>query len=150
MKPVDPEGESLGKIVMEAVAYREKLKADGVESCDLDAGIEAVLRARWPKPWDRTAPWRYLCEECGDTGLVMLQCKPGRRCNGISTRTDGPGEKPGKYTRLCVGSASYEHDYGVACSCAKGERFRPRQTGPDEDFTSATKNKPRPMSKWGR
>jgi hypothetical protein len=146
----DGEADTLGAVVMEALDYRDKLKADGVEQEDLDAGLEALLRERWPKPHDRTTPWKYLCEACGDTGLRMLMCRPGMRCPDVSTRTDGPGDKPGKYQRLCVGSSSYTHDYGVPCDCAKGDRFRTRQRPALDDFTTATKSKPRSMSRFGR
>lgn len=147
----DGEADSLGKVVMEAIDFRDKLKAEGVEKADLDAGLESLLRERWPKPFDRTAPWRYLCEGCGDTGLVMYLCRPGMRCAGISTRTDGSGDKPGKYQRLCVGSSSYVHDYGEPCDCPKGSRFRTgRRNNTPDDFTTATKSKPKPMSRFGR
>jgi len=148
----DTEAETLGSVVKEAILYRDALKAKGASAQDVDAGLEAVLRARWPKPHDRTVPWRYICEDCGDTGLKVSICRPGMRCNGISTRTDGPGDRPGKYTRLCVGSATYEHDYSEACLCAKGERFRPRQQPKGEDFTAAARSKPKPKTfeRWGR
>lgn len=147
----DHEGNTLGAVVMEAVVYREKLKADGASTEEADAGLEVVIRERWPKPHDRTVPWRYICELCGDTGLQMLQCKPGMRCNGLSIRTDSPHDKPGKYLRMCVGSNTSEHDYGVPCVCARGTRFMPKQQNrSDDDFRSAAKSKPKPLAKWGR
>jgi hypothetical protein len=149
---VDVVAQTLGRIIMEAVAYVEGLKAKGATKADTDQALENVVRARWPKPKDRTEPWRYICDTCGDTGLQMLQCTPRFRCPGISTRTDSPGEKPGKYRRLCVGSTTYEHDYGVPCRCAKGDLFRPRgqQAEAEGAFVAATKSKPKPLTRWGR
>jgi len=146
----DGDASTLGSIVMEAIVYRDTLRDKGVQQADLDAGLEAVIRGSWPKAQNRTEPWRYLCERCGDTGLRMVTCTPRFRCGGIGTRTDGPGDRAGKYRRLCVGSADYEHDYGVACECVKGDRFREGRARPEEDFTTATKSKPKPMAKWGR
>jgi len=148
----DGGAQTLGRIIMEAIAYREGLKAAGATRADLDAGLESVVRAAWPKPIDRVTPWRTLCDKCQDTGLEMRQCTPDTRCNGVSTRTDSPLDKPGKYRRLCVGSATYEHDYGVPCTCAKGDTFRPRAARADEEgaFVAATKSKPKSFTRWGR
>ncbi len=147
---VDVVAQTLGRLVMEAIHFRDQLLADGATKAQADAGLEAVIRERWPKPHDRTLAWRYICDLCDDTGLRMFQCTPASRCNGISTRTDSPFDKPGKYRRLCVGSASYEHDYGEPCICPKGDRFTTRTKSTQDDFTTATKSKPKPMSRFGR
>jgi hypothetical protein len=139
----------LAKAIMDALRYRDELKAKGVSPEDLAAGLERSVRDAWPKPVNRTQPWRYECDLCEDTGLRLFVCRPVARCDGISTRTDGPRDKPGKYLRLCAKApeSSYEHSYGVACLCARGGRFVP--TSPSgEDFTTATKSKP--MTRWGR
>ncbi len=147
---VDEVAQTLGRIIMEAVAYIEGMKAQGATRAQTDQALENVIRDAWPKAKDRTVPWRYICETCGDTGLQMLQCTPRFRCNGVSTRIDSPGDKPGKYKRLCVNSTTYEHDYGIPCTCAKGDTFRPRQQNQEDAFERAAKSKPRPMSRFGR
>jgi hypothetical protein len=149
---VDQVAQTLGRIIMDAVAYVDGLKAKGATKAETDQALENVIRAAWPKPKDRVTPWRYGCETCGDTGLVLHQCHPGHRCDGSSTRTEASGDRPGKYTRFCVGSSTYEHDYGVPCLCAKGHQFRRRgqQTDDEAAFVAATKSKPKPLTRWGR
>lgn len=147
----DGDARSLGRIIMEAIVYRERLKTEGVSQHDLDAGLESVVRDAWPKAKDRTEPWRYICETCGDTGFQMIQCTPRFRCDGLSSRVDSPGDKPGKYKRMCVGSTTYEHEYGVACRCAKGDTFRPRARNQDADsFEAVAKGRSKQPTKWGR
>lgn len=151
LRVVDEVAQTLGRIIMEAVAYVEGLKAKGAPKAERDRALENVIRDAWPKPKDRTVPWRYECEDCGDTGLRMLQCTPKNRCDGISTRVDSPGDRPGKYKRFCVNSTTYEHDYGVPCFCRKGDTFRPRRQDHEDAFVTAAKSKPKPaFSRFGK
>jgi len=143
----DRPAQTLGAVVLEAIAYRDGLKAKGASQTDLDAGLEAILRDRWPKPHDRTTPWRYLCELCQDTGLRIFTCRPSARCNGISTRTDGPGSRAGKERRLCVMATDETHEYGEPCVCERGARFRPRARGVDDFVSAAKASKP---TRFGR
>lgn len=140
--------DSLAVAIEAALKMRENMRADGVSEADLAAGFEQVVRAVWPKGRE----WHYYCEQCSDTGLVMAMCKPGARCNGISTRTDGPFEPPGKYQRLCAKfpDSDYEHEYGVPCICRNGSRFKhlPKAEG-DDLGDAARKPKPKPFSRFG-
>lgn len=143
----DRPAHTLGAVVLEAIAYRDELKRQGATPEDLDAGLEAILRDRWPAPRDRTTPWRYLCELCQDTGLRIFTCRPSARCNGISTRTDGPGSRAGKERRLCVMATDETHEYGEPCVCERGARFRPRARGVDDFVSAAKASKP---TRFGR
>ena len=138
----------LSKAIEDALKIREQMRDDGATPADLAAGFERVVRDVWPT----VREWHYLCEQCSDTGLVLYVCAPGRRCNGISTRIDGPHEQPGKYRRLCAlhPEADYTHEYGEPCDCKFGSRFRSTPKS-DRDVLqdAAMKPKPRPPSRFG-
>lgn len=127
-----------------ATAYEEmmelsdKLKAGGASRYERNKGIEAVLRQTWPF----TREWKYECDRCNDTGLVMHVCRHGERCNGVSTRTDTSFQQPGKHRRLCTLNETYEHDYGVPCFCPRGARFREQPKHDPATFADAGRNKP--------
>jgi hypothetical protein len=129
-----------------AAAFREAMqmidaqKAEGVPFAQRIQGLEAVLRQVWPQ----TRAWHYTCDACNDSGLVMRVCQRGARCNGISTRIDGPGGTPGKYRRLCAIDplSDYEHEYGTPCFCERGRRFRDAPKAGPDDFKDAGKSKP--------
>lgn len=129
----------LARAFGDAMQIMDRQKADGVPFIERLKGLDGVLRQFWPF----TREWKYVCRECDDTGLVMLTCRRGSRCDGISTRTDGPFQQPGKYQRFCAKDpdGDYEHDYGRACYCSLGARFRqPPKPSPD-DFQSAGRRK---------
>lgn len=121
--------DSLGVCVMEALRMRDRMKADGVTGPALDRGLEGVLRDTWPKPDGRTEPWHDQCGNCRDYGLAMGTC-PGDATCGF--------HKP-----------HLAHEYGVACWCQKGQRFRDKQK-PTEDDAMALAAKQKKPSRWGR
>jgi len=130
----------LASAFREAMAIVDRQRDNGVPFLDRMNGLDAVLRQFWPF----TREWKYVCRECNDTGLVMLVCQRGNRCDGISTRTDGPHQPAGKYLRFCAKDpdGDYEHEYGRACYCGLGARFRQHPKPSPEDFQSAGKSKP--------
>jgi hypothetical protein len=132
---------------MQGMKFWEDEKAQGVSLPDRVSHLATILRASWPFQRE----WHYVCEQCGETGLVMAVCRKGARCNGISTRTDFAGQTPGKYKRLCWQhpDSDYEHDYGMPCWCEKGERFRVVAKAA-ESYATAGKSKSKPMSRIGR
>lgn len=138
----------LSQAIDEALTLRKQMVADKMPAADIAASFEQVVRDVWPKGRE----WHYLCEQCSDTGLIIYTCRPGARCNGISTRTDGPHEKPGKYRRLCAQhpDSDYTHEYGEPCDCKNGSRFR-KAPPTDRDVLNdaAMKPKPKPFSKFG-
>lgn len=134
----------LATAILEALQMRAEARTAGVSEADTAKGFEALVRQVWPF----TREWYYLCDVCGDTGLVTKVCRPGSRCDGISMRLDSPQDRPGKYQRFCVKEPTYEHTYGVACSCAKGDRFRAqRRTQESELAQMAKTSKP---TRFGR
>ena len=122
-KRVDPVADSLGAIIMAAVREAEEMRAAGADAAEVARGLEAVVRDRWPKPKGRTEPWRYLCESCSDTGLV-LHSEVNRL--GIHVTT------------------------GYPCVCEKGARFilKPKmRTAEDAVARAAKVSKP---TRFGR
>jgi hypothetical protein len=139
----------LSQLVEEALQARDRMRADGVSEADIAAGFERLVRDAWPTGRE----WHYYCEQCQDTGLVIYRCKPGARCNGVSTRTDGPFEKAGKYQRLCAKfpDSDYEHEYGEPCQCRNGSRFKSMPKAEGDDLgDAARKPKPKPFTRFGR
>lgn len=138
---------ALAATMKEAFRLRERMKADGATTAELDAAMERTLRAALPQQ----RVWRYECEVCWDTGLEMHVCRAGERCNGVSTRIDHPGAPAGSYTRLCAHDPNgpYEHDYGTPCLCRRGVRFRPARPAmvPDDEAAARTPRKP---ARFGR
>lgn len=119
----------LASAVMEAIAIRDQMKADGVTGEDLNCGLEGVLRDLWPKPHGRTEPWRYKCERCCDYGYEYFDCPGDETCG-----RDTPHAK---------------HDYVRPCYCAKGQTMLEKKTStPDDSMTKASKS--RKMKQWGR
>lgn len=125
----------LAQTMIAALNIWDAEKADGVPKAEREAHLEQTLRAAWPK--GRT--WVYDCDDCDDTGLILLQCTAKHRCNGISTRTDYPGQAPGKYKRLCTLQDSYEHDYVIPCHCSRGVKWRPVQKNQDDELAAVGK-----------
>lgn len=139
----------LARVIEEALQQRAKLVADGKQTpCEIAKSFEQVVRQVWPF----TRAWNYLCEDCSDTGLFVWTCKKGQRCNGISTRTDGPKEKPGKYRRLCAKDpdSDYEHTLGEPCSCVAGDRFRPRRVTEFDALDAAAARPKKQPTRFGR
>ncbi len=140
----ESEGGELARAVLGAVKIRRQMRDDGASVEECDKYLEGVLRASWPK--GRVETWHYMCQECRDTGLVMHECTPTNRCDGISTRVDHPKDKPGKYQRLCVRDPTYSHDYGVPCHyCERGSRFRQNSTTTVHDVTSLGRGRRKPQ-----
>ena len=77
------EGGVLAQTILGAMKIRDQMKAQGSTREELDHYMEGVVRTAWPK--QRAEPWHYLCDKCRDTGLVIYECTPGHRCDGIST-----------------------------------------------------------------
>lgn len=138
----------LSTAIIEAWDLRKKLKADGLSGAELDKGLEAVLRDFWPF----TREWKFICADCHDSGFQVYVCRRGQRCSGISTRTDGPRETALHHRRICATNpeSDYEHEYGQACFCARGERFRAKPKPEASDFTDAGKGKRSDLTRFGR
>lgn len=107
-----------------AAAFREAMKvwdaqkADGVPFAERLCGLDALLRQVWPQ----TRPWKYLCQNCDDLGLVMATCQGDATCGR---------SKP-----------HLPHTFGTPCWCDRGPRFREKQRPTADDFTQAGRTKP--------
>lgn len=114
-----PSEATLGATVREALRLAKLMKAEGVPQAEIDATLERTLRAAWPF----IREWKYLCENCNDTGWQIRECRDGDRC-GRSQRI-GPATIAGytNYTglgRRCSLDPAYTHTYAVPCWCARG------------------------------
>lgn len=137
---------SLWETVQEALRLRDKAIKAGESASEIAQALERSVRASWPKGRE----WHYYCDLCNDFGVTNHICRAGNRCPGISTRTDGPKEKAGKYQRLCAKhpASEYEHDYVRPCLCPAGDRFRPK-TVQESDVDRAAKAPKKSFKKWG-
>lgn len=99
--------QTLGTVVMEAIRYADTLRAGGADAATIHAGLETVVRERWPR--GREADWRELCAECHDYGYQWLDCEGDATC--------------GRQKVHAV------HAYVRPCWCDKGRRMiaKPRQ-----------------------
>lgn len=142
----------LSRVIDEALTERARLMADGTLSAkDIAAAFEAVVRQVWPK--GRAEPWEYTCRHCLDTGGELFTCRKGARCQGTSTRTDGPHEKPGKYQRLCKQHPDSDetHEYRMPClACHQGSRFREAPKGGFDPLGAAAQMPKKPSRFGGR
>ena len=105
-----------------ALDISRKMKADGASEQERHEYIEGVVRTVWPRR--RSQSWKFTCDDCSDTGLILMECTPDYRCDGLSSRADAWNQPPGKYQRLCTKDASHRHAYGMPCHCARGDAFR--------------------------
>jgi hypothetical protein len=89
-----------------------------------------VVRAHWPL--GRAGEWKYLCDDCRDTGWEYRRCKPYARCQ--PKHDDWDSER--------------EHDYVVRCHCPKGHI--PTPIGGDDELVKVGRTKRRPTTSWSR
>lgn len=130
---------SLATTVIDALRERAKLKEQGFAGDELDKAFETVVRDAWPK----SREWFYYCIACNDTGWEQLEC-PGNESCGPSTWQPGPHMPCPKKPR----GEHAAHDYVRACFCKKGQEMK-AAARPTEDYSAATKSKPRKFSKFG-
>ena len=103
-----------------AIQTWDEMKAGGSSPTECLSALEKWLRASWPF----SREWKYLCQNCEDTGLTHENCPGDRTCGR---------EKP-----------HGGHTFGTPCWCSLGRRFKEKQAMP-EDFTQAGK-----MTRVGR
>lgn len=96
-----------------AMALWDGQKADGVTREDRLICLEKALRCAWPQ----VRAWKDLCQTCRDYGLKMVPCAGDATCG--RTHPHLP------------------HEFGTACWCPAGEKFRAKPKPTAEDFTAA-------------
>jgi hypothetical protein len=105
---------NLAQTYLAAMEIWDTQKREGVPKVERLAGLERTLRAAWPQ----TREWKYLCNECGDLGLVYYECGGGSECGRVKRHLP--------------------HTYGRACHCVRGEKFRAQpKVNPEADYKQA-------------
>jgi len=104
---------NLAQTFMAAMQIWDAQKAEGVSREGRLAGLEKTLRASWPQARE----WKYLCQECGDIGLVSYDCSGRLDC--------------GRHRE------HLPHSYGRPCFCSKGARFSEKPKPEPADFKQA-------------
>ena len=66
----------LSRTVTDAMELWDEQKAGGVSLADRQRGLLGVLQDAWPQ----VREWKYLCQNCNDTGLVMALCDGDATC----------------------------------------------------------------------
>lgn len=118
---------SLGDVITDALRYADELKAGGMTKAERDAALEQTIRQVWLKGRE----WHYLCGNCSDYGLEMHQCPGDATC--------------GRHHE------HLPHDYGRACWCQAGAKFRKRERTPEDLVDAAAKtSRPKAMTRAGR
>lgn len=125
----DPEARTLGAIIMLAVKEAQEMVASGANKAEVAASLEQVVREHWPR--GRDEPWRYLCDDCSDSGWQVLTCQ---RDAGTCQRT-----KP-----------HAPHDYLAPCWCAKGRAIVLKPQRSDVDELASVGKTSRKPSRFGR
>lgn len=104
--------------MQDAMSEYRRMRSQGVSREDGIRGLEAVLRASWPKA---ASKFGFTCGNCEDTGWVEHHCAPGRFCG----------------RELCLRRhPPVEHTYVRPCGCPKGDEHR-RKMPTAEDAVSA-------------
>ena len=105
---------AFARAMLEAMGEYFAARKSGMPKDDACKGLEAVLRAHWPKPTTKYPP---LCGDCEGTGWRERTCDANLRCG----------------RRICaVRHPSWEHPYVVPCDCTDGDRHRQRVQQPED------------------
>jgi hypothetical protein len=107
----------LAAIFRDTMVMWDQLKANGASLDERVRGLENVLRGAWPF----TREWKYVCDHCNDTGLMMAECPGDRTCG--RPRPHGA------------------HEFGRSCWCELGKKFRDKPKPAPEDFAAAGKTR---------
>lgn len=108
-------------------------RTEGVSRDDAAKGLEAELRAAWPKS---VSKFKAACDACDDTGWREMACWDGHRCG----------------REVCAKNPERQHLYVVICDCPKGDRFRAKAYTTDDQLTTVgkTAKKRSGFSRMGR
>ncbi len=131
---------SLSETIMAALRERAQMKAEGMSGEDLDKAFEQVVRDCWPF----TREWRFNCTACNDSGWEISECPGDNRC-GPSTWRPGTHlpcpQRPRKEHAA--------HSYVRVCFCDAGQQLKSAPLSGGDDFSSATKSKPKKFIRFG-
>ena len=107
---------NLGELINEIAELRADFRAQEATPDVIAQATERLVRDRWPF----TREWKYLCQRCSDTGLVVADV----------------------LNRLGVVVSE-----GTPCSCDRGRRFIPSNT--ETNYAEAGKSVKAPKQ-WTR
>lgn len=132
---------TLGEIAMELLELARQMRDEGATVDEVNAYVERGLRSAWPS----VREWKYLCDDCSDTGWKHGICSDRNHC-GRPFKL--PNQRGDDYTGR--GQCRPGHDFVRPCYCKNGrdrytDLYKTRQA---EDFTTAGKTKP--MTRLGR
>jgi hypothetical protein len=140
-KPEPVKDGPITKALLEAVALRKQLIADGMppEAADkiVGQGLKAVLSN--PRP----EGWKFYCEHCRDTGWINV--RPSIEEEARLTALYGSPDKAQGYVSKCE-----------PCKWIQMEREKRRKqmgqdfAGGDDDLVQAGQTKKRGFSKFGK
>ncbi len=134
---------TLGQICAELVDIARQMKADGASEAERQAYIERGIRSAWPQ----VRVWKYLCDDCSDSGWQHQRCTPRQPCGRSFTL---PGQHSDDYTGR--GRCSPGHDYARPCHCLKGrQRYSDlHRMRAQDDVTQVGRGASKPPSRFGR
>lgn len=144
-KPDPPTGR-LASTIAHAFLDLEQLKRDGVDEGTRARMFEGIVRDVWPSE----RPWKYVCDECSDTGWQYGICRPNARC-GRPFRL--PKQATSDYTGQ--GKCMDGHSFVRPCFCEKGRAIQhsvyEQQHQPEgDDLARIGKVKKPSFSRFGR
>lgn len=108
---------TFARAMEDAFPEYERMRREGVSREDACLGLEAIVRAHWPKQTSKFTP---SCQNCEDTGYREMRCWDRQQCG----------------REKCARNPQEEHNYVVPCECAAGDRMRRKFRGPDDDLAS--------------
>lgn len=119
-------------VMWNAVKSYLRMREEGVPREDALKGLELVVREHWPR--GRQREWKYLCDDCRDTGWKSGRCRPYARCKPDHDYLD----------------ADREHDFVSPCHCGQGDRFRRQSADMDSEAELAKVGRKRKTTNWSR
>lgn len=133
---------SLRTLFHDVADVKASLIAQGASPTQIAKTITGMVRDRWPC----VRTWRYLCDDCADSGWWPRVCTAEARCGRPFTLpTQRDDDSTGR------GTCGVSHDYVTPCHCLKGRHRRDglHHTKHEDDFTKAGKVA-KPLSRFGR
>ncbi len=129
--------QQLGATLTEAMRLADQMRAKGESADDIEAYLEAILRATWPQG----RGWSYYCDECSDTGWLRATCTSSTLCGRPFQL---PHRRLDDYTGR--GRCSRGHTFVTPCWCAAGKHRRAalyqERTATEDTTTAAKVSKP--------
>lgn len=137
-----PSDGQMAASLMAAIRMTDQMREAGESTTDIAAYLDGVVRQVWVK----TREWKFLCDDCSDTGWHVKTCTAAARC-GRPFRLP----KARDDDRTGSGTCPETHSYAEPCWCSKGQKRRAelfRQPTSEDTMDQAAKQKK--PTRWGR